>query len=150
MHIYIRSMFEPVGALACHCFATRQLARHVTKLYERHLAPSGITGTQLSILNFLYERPELTMSELSRIMVMDRTTLLRAIKPLQNDGLVTATRKSGDSRQHVFSVSPAGLRKIEQSLPLWQAAQDEYEAQVGAARAASMRREFHELTDAEA
>ena len=141
-------MFEPVGPLACHCFATRQLARYVTKLYERHLAPAGITGTQLSILNFLRERPGMSMSELSRVMVMDRTTLLRAVKPLQGGGFVTSARRPGDSRQLALSVSPAGLHKIEQAVPLWQAAQQEYEAQVGAERAAAMRREFHELTHA--
>ncbi|RDJ22274.1 MarR family transcriptional regulator [Bosea caraganae] len=134
------------GPLACHCFATRQLARHVTKLYERHLAPSGLTGTQLSILSFLHQTPGLAMSELSHIMVMDRTTLLRAIKPLERDGLVASARKPGDSRQFAFSVSPAGLSKIERTLPLWQAAQQEYETLVGAERAAGLRRDFHELT----
>lgn len=139
-------MIELIGPLACHCFATRQLARHVTKLYERHLAPSGVTATQLSILSFLCETPGLSMSELSRIMVMDRTTLLRAIKPLERGGFVTSARKPGGSRWFVFSVSPAGLRKREQALPLWQAAQQEYETLIGAERAASMRRDFHELT----
>lgn len=86
------------------------------------------------------------MSELSRIMVMDRTTLLRAIKPLQRDGLVATASKQGDSRQLAFTVSPAGFRKIEESGPLWQAAQQEYETQIGTDRAARLREDFLTLT----
>jgi hypothetical protein len=31
------------------CFALRQAARHISKLYERHLSEVGITPTQFSI-----------------------------------------------------------------------------------------------------
>jgi len=34
----------------CNCFATRQAARHVTRLYERHLAGADVTSAQYSIL----------------------------------------------------------------------------------------------------
>ena len=29
---------------ACNCFAVRQAARHVTRLYERHLAAAGVSS----------------------------------------------------------------------------------------------------------
>jgi DNA-binding MarR family transcriptional regulator len=139
-------MKEALGPLACHCFATRQLARHISRLYERHLAPARITSAQFSILSFLQEKPGLTMSDLSSIMVMDRTTLLRAIKPLQRDGFVVSAPKQGDTRQLAFTVSPAGFRKIEETGPLWQAAQQEYEARIGTELAARLREDFLTLT----
>ena len=139
-------MNDALGPYDCNCFATRQLARHVSKIYERHLAHAQITSTQFTILIFLHGSDGLTMSDLSRRMVMDRTTLLRAIKPLQRDDLVTSAPKVGDTRQLAFSVTPAGLRKIEEALPLWQAAQQEYEAKIGPERAARLRQDFHEFT----
>ena len=72
------------------CFALRQAARHISKLYERHLSEVGITPTQFSILRTLSRRPGLTMADLSRTLVMDRTTLVRALKPLLRRGFVAA------------------------------------------------------------
>lgn len=86
------------------------------------------------------------MGELSRIMVMDRTTLLRAIKPLQRDGLVSNAPERADSRQLAFTISPTGLPKIEETGPLWQAAQQEYEAQIETERASRLRQDFLSLT----
>lgn len=71
------------------CFAVRQAARRLSQLYERHLSAAGLTPTQFSILGALGARgangvsagalaPSLTMAQLARTMVMDRTTLLRA------------------------------------------------------------------------
>ena len=50
--------------------------------------------------------------------------------------------KPGDTRELAFSVSPAGARKIEEAAPFWQAAQQEYEAQIGSARASRLLRDF--------
>jgi hypothetical protein len=32
----------------CNCFAARQASRHLTKLYERHLADAEVTSAQFS------------------------------------------------------------------------------------------------------
>jgi DNA-binding MarR family transcriptional regulator len=80
------------------------------------------------------------MADLASALVMDRTTLLRAMKPLQREELLKSTASSADPRQLVFSLSPAGLRKLKEALPLWHKAQEEFEAQVGAREAAQLRR----------
>lgn len=51
-------------------------------------------------------------------------------------------RSSEDPRQLLFSLSVAGKRKLEAGTPLWEAAQAEFEAHVGAARAARLRRDL--------
>jgi DNA-binding MarR family transcriptional regulator len=139
-------MDDSQGALDCYCFATRQLARHVSKLYDRHLSSSGVTSTQFSILNFLHETPELTTSQLAKSMVMDRTTLVRALKPLQLGGYVFGTPGLRDPRQLALSVTPLGMRKIAEVGPLWMAAQKEYENQIGASKAMRLRSEFLSIT----
>jgi len=132
---------EPASTLtSCNCFAIRQAARHVTKLYERHLAEAQLTSAQFSILGVLGEGGPMTMADLASVLVMDRTTLLRAMKPLQREELLKSTSSSADPRQLVFSLSAEGVRKLKEAKPLWNRAQEEFEAEVGAREAARLRR----------
>ena len=132
---------DPTPALtSCNCFAVRQAARHVTRLYERHLADAELTSAQFSILGALHEGGPMTMADLASVLVMDRTTLLRAMKPLQREDFLNNTSSPADPRQLVFALSPAGERKLKQALPLWNKAQEEFEAAVGQREAARLRR----------
>ena len=132
---------EATSALtSCNCFAVRQAARHVTKLYERHLADAQLTSAQFSILGALDEGGQMTMTDLASVLVMDRTTLLRAMKPLQREGLLKSTSSPEDARQLVIALSAAGDRKLKQAIPLWNKAQEEFEAEVGPREAAQLRR----------
>jgi DNA-binding MarR family transcriptional regulator len=133
-------MRAPTTLNTCNCFAVRQAARHVTKLYERHLASADLTSAQFSILGALGEAGEMTMAELADALVMERTTLLRAIQPLQRAELLRSRAGDVDPRQLVISLSAAGERKLKQAFPLWEKAQEEFEAEVGSREAAQLRR----------
>jgi DNA-binding MarR family transcriptional regulator len=125
---------------SCNCFAVRQAARQVTRLYERHLAGAQLTSAQFTILGVLGEAGQMTMAELANALVMDRTTLLRAMKPLQREQLLKSASGAEDPRQLVFSLSPAGERRLQQALPLWMKAQEEFESEIGSRAAARLRR----------
>jgi DNA-binding MarR family transcriptional regulator len=139
---------DDLGPFACHCVAARQMARHVSRIYERHLGPSGVTATQLAILSFLARRSAMTMAEMAELMQMDRTTLLRAVKPLREKAWVKADPQKGEPRRHVLTLSAAGRAKIQKAAPLWQAAQAEYEAEIGPDHARRLRSEFLSMTGA--
>jgi DNA-binding MarR family transcriptional regulator len=142
MHTYTRNVRNTTLLNLCNCFATRQAARHVTRLYERHMAGAEVTSAQFGILVLLDEQRGMTMNELAAALVMDRTTLLRALKPLQRDGLVNSKRSESETRQLILMLSAAGQRKVKEVTRLWQKAQTEFESQVGSARAARMRRDL--------
>src|SRR5438874_2612610 len=91
----------------CNCLALRQAARHVTQLYGQFLAPSGLRGTQFSIVAKLGSLGPLTINALAREMVMDRTTLGRNILPLERDGLVAITKGSVDRRRKELRLTEA-------------------------------------------
>lgn len=146
MHSYIAFMNETSSMDACNGFATRRAARYITRLYERHLAAAHVTTTQFSILVLLNERPGMTMSELARAMVMDRTSLVRAIKPMQRDGWLKTEPALDEPRKLVLSLTEPGQSKVREARPLWQKAQQEFEAQVGSERAAQWRHDFFEMT----
>jgi DNA-binding MarR family transcriptional regulator len=111
----------------------------VTKLYEGHLAEAQLTSAQFSILAALGEEGRMTMIDLAEVLVMDRTTLLRAMKPLQREDLLKSTAGDTDARQLVFSLSSAGERKLKEARPLWKKAQEEFEAGMGQREAARLR-----------
>src|SRR6185437_12753531 len=78
----------------------RQAARHVSQIYDRHMAQVGLRGTQYSILSKLDRVGPMSLGRLAEIMVMERTALSRAIGPLQRDGLVSvgAGRRKNSKR----------------------------------------------------
>ena len=100
-----------------------------------------MTSAQFSILVVIDEKRRASMSEMADALVMDRTTLLRAVKPLQRDGFVMAKRGDGDGdpRQVSFSLTAAGRTKLKAAMTHWMSAQQEFEAQVGPTRAARIR-----------
>lgn len=123
----------------CNCFAVRQAARRVTRLYERHLGKAQLTSAQFSILVALREGGQMRMAELAKELVMDRTTLLRALKPLQRAGFLKSAASDGDPRQLVLSLSPAGDRKLRHAMPLWIKAQQEFESAMAPGEAVRLR-----------
>jgi DNA-binding MarR family transcriptional regulator len=138
-------MKKPSRLELCNCFAVRQAARHLTKQYERHLSGAQLTTAQFSILVALEEAGEMTMVELAKVMVMDRTTLVRAMKPLQHEALIVSQPSAADTRRLILSLSAAGVKRMKQGFALWSDAQREFEAEVGPGEAARLRRELLDL-----
>jgi DNA-binding MarR family transcriptional regulator len=128
------------------CFAIRQAARHISQLYERHLSEVGITPTQFSIVSALDTTPDMTMAELAEAMVMERTTLVRALQPLLRNSLVLAVQGGPCKRRLQLALTERGKTKLADALAPWQAAQNEFEAKFGQRRAARLRRELFCLT----
>jgi len=126
----------------CNCFALRQAARYVTQIYERHMASLNLSAAQFTILAKLSRLPGSTILQLAESMVMDRTTLVRALKPLQREGLIVTETSETDARTFVFSLSDSGLSKLELAYVAWKAAQNEFEKSFGRDRAKALRGEL--------
>ena len=74
----------------CVCFNLRWVTRVVTKFFDAEMRRHGIRPTQGSILLALNAKESWSMAELSDWLGMDRTTLVRNLRPLQRDGLAQA------------------------------------------------------------
>jgi DNA-binding MarR family transcriptional regulator len=122
----------------CNCQSIRQAARQVTQLYDRHLAPTGLRTSQLSILVSLSRGGPQSINELATTLVMDRTTLGRGIKPLERDGLI-AIGDGPDGRTKSLKLTAAGRKKMAQAILCWQEAQTEFETAFGVAESAALR-----------
>jgi DNA-binding MarR family transcriptional regulator len=106
----------------CVCFNLRWVTRAVTQFYDAEMRRHGIRPTQGSILESLKTKDSWTMAELSDWLGMDRTTLVRNLRPLQRDGLV---RVSGGGRGRLveLAITAKGRKQIEKLAPAWKSAQ---------------------------
>jgi len=122
----------------CNCQAIRQAARHISQIYDNHLAGENLTTSQFSILSKLNRLGPLTINELAKLMVMDRTTLGRAVRPLERDKLLTI-EAGEDGRVRRLKLTAAGLTKVKAAAAQWREAQKEFEQAYGPAEAAELR-----------
>jgi len=134
-------MIEIKGPDLCHCLAARRAARHMTRLYDRQLASAGLSTTQFSLLALVETHPGISVPDLAVRMVMERTTLLRAIKPMREQGWLLSEAQ-GAKFALAFTVSETGAAKLREAEPYWKAAQKELEAQAGRQRAVQLRNEL--------
>jgi DNA-binding MarR family transcriptional regulator len=123
----------------CNCLAVRQAARNLTSIYDHALDPINLRVTQFSILYKLESRGKIRISELADILVMDRTTLTRNVRPLERAGLL-AYRQGDDRREHWLTLTPAGRAKFKTALTYWARAQNEFEHAFGRRNAVRLRR----------
>src|SRR5579863_4018657 len=75
----------------CVCFNLRRVTRAVTRFFDAEVRRLGVRPTQTPILGALEAKEGWSMAELSEWLGMERTTLVRNLRPLQRDGLVEVT-----------------------------------------------------------
>ena len=118
-------MAKPLDMAAvenCVCFNLRWVTRAVTQFFDAEMRRHGIRPTQGSILAALMAKGSWNMAELSDWLGMDRTTLVRNLRPLQRDGLVKAAGGGRGGRVEV-SITAKGRKQIEKLTPAWKSAQ---------------------------
>ena len=134
----IAGMSPALDQTECNCLALRQAARHVSQIYDSHLAQTGLRGSQYSILSKLNRLGPLSINELAKAMVMDRTTLGRAIRPLERDKLLTIAA-GDDARVRRLKLTPTGETRFKAAQAKWRQAQKEFELAFGPRDAADLR-----------
>ena len=106
----------------CVCFNLRRVTRVVTQFFDAEMRRHGIRSTQGSVLAALHTIGTSNMAELSEVLGMERTTLLRNLRPLQRDGLV-AVEGGGQGGYVELSLTAKGRKQIEKLTPAWESAQ---------------------------
>jgi DNA-binding MarR family transcriptional regulator len=138
MHISAsRAPMTPVDM--CHCLAVRKAARWISQLYDRQLAPAGITSSQFAVLSQLDHQGTAGIVELADSLVMDRTTMTRTIAPLERAGFVAVKSDESDRRRKVLTLTREGRKRLTTARPLWRRAQAAFEEHFGAQQALAMR-----------
>ena len=110
---------------SCVCTTLRRATRALTRSYDEAMAPHGLTIQQFAILrhigNHAREHGAIPLSHLAARLVMDRTSLYRALPPLERAGLLALETPS--PRARTARLMPAGEARIAQAQPAWAALQ---------------------------
>jgi DNA-binding MarR family transcriptional regulator len=111
-----------VGPSICACVNMRRASRAVTRLYDRALAPSGLKVTQYSVLANVMRSGPVNVTKLAALLVLDRTTLVRNLKPLEAAGFLKET-PTGDPREKALEITEAGREAVQAAAQHWKAVQ---------------------------
>jgi DNA-binding MarR family transcriptional regulator len=106
----------------CVCTTLRRATRALTRAYDEAMAPHGLTIQQFAILRHVrdYNRNQnatIPLSRLAQRLVMDRTSLYRALPPLEREGLIAL--ESPSPRNRTARTTAKGEALIEQAEPAW-------------------------------
>jgi DNA-binding MarR family transcriptional regulator len=107
---------------SCMGMRVRRAARVVGNYYDVHLKSAGLKGTQFTLLNAIFLNPSITITQLAELLLLNRTTLNRNLKPLERQELVR-TNPGKDQRTRVLELTQAGRTILQRALPLWLEAQ---------------------------
>jgi DNA-binding MarR family transcriptional regulator len=136
-------------ATNCACMKARHTARAFSRLYDEHLRPLGIQASQLTVLVAVARFGErgAPFGKLADVIGMDRSTLTRNLAPLERDALLRVARDPSDARLRIVLLTKEGERTIERAHPLWQRAQEEVAASMGARATAELAANLERAVD---
>ena len=144
-----QAIYPHTGETVCNCTALRKAARHLTRFYDACLAEVGLRGTQYAILLYLSRQGAITVGALADAMVMDRTTVGHAIKPLERDHLVSIDVDPADRRSRLIGLTDGSARKVEDGRMAWSKAQRIFETRFGEGAARDMRKTMADVAGLE-
>ncbi|PVV05922.1 MAG: hypothetical protein B6D77_17255 [gamma proteobacterium symbiont of Ctena orbiculata] len=115
----------------CVVFNLRKASRALTQVYEEVMKPSGILPTQFTLLVVTRAMQPVAISKMAEVLVMDRTTLTRNLRPLERDGMLSVKPSRRDKRTREVRLTKKGLAHLELAVPLWQEAQQKVRESLG-------------------
>ena len=104
---------------ACLCLHLQRAARAIARRFDQALRPLDLTNGQFSLLMSLNRPQPPSMTDVSRLLTMDRTTLTANLKPLERRGLVTVAADNTDKRTRRLTLTPAGRALLGAAVPVW-------------------------------
>lgn len=116
----------------CLCLTLRKAARRVTSVYDEALAPVGMNLAQFSLLRHIARLQPLSLTELGRVVELDRSTVGRNVKVLEKMGL-TEPVPLADQREAGVQLTTHGLTSMREGERYWNEAQAHFEHKLGKA-----------------
>jgi len=118
------------AASVCYCTNLRRASNSVTAIYDRYLAPINLSVTQYTLLVNVSRLETCSISDLAVYMGLERTTLVRTLKPLFEMGYIVDLADTGERNRRV-QLTADGARIMAQGKQLWATAQSAMEQKLG-------------------
>jgi DNA-binding MarR family transcriptional regulator len=114
----------------CNCLNIRRASQSITEVYDEFLAPSNLKISQFSLLKHINQLGPVSVSDLAVIIRLDRTTLVRNLKPLEKSGFVEDISTEG-TRNRQLRLTDKGIETYKHGEELWKKAQSFLEEYLG-------------------
>jgi DNA-binding MarR family transcriptional regulator len=131
----------------CACTTIRKASRALSRIYDDALAPAGLTVAQLGVLRAISRGPKggEPLSRLAETLVMDRTSLYRALGPMARSGWLII-KDAPKGRAKVVQLSKAGISATTRAAEYWERAQSRVIGEFGIDRWATLQKAMADLT----
>lgn len=120
-------------------------ARAITRAYDDALRATGLRATQLAVLAAVGARGAMSIKSLADSLEMDRTTLTRNLRPLEEQGYVVLAPERRH-RSRMLTLTAAGRTALAGAVPLWKDAQGSIKRRLGERRWSAVQDALAELT----
>ncbi len=134
------------SASPCFCINLRRAAGAVSDFYDRALSEAQLTTSQFSLMRNLRRLQPCTVTALAKEMGLERTTLVRTMKPLSERGLI-ADLAEAKSRNSLLSLTEDGIAVMSRAAELWEGAQSSVRAHMGEEKMSDLLRLLNELEE---
>jgi DNA-binding MarR family transcriptional regulator len=119
-----KTLRTDAGAMvaACAGWNSRLAARRVSHFLDREMAGFGMTVAQLGLMAQIATAEDDTLGALALRAGIDQSTLSRNLRTLETEGLVEIAIVESDQRRRMVWLTETGVRRLEQAIPVWRAA----------------------------
>jgi len=130
----------------CPAFNIRAASRIITQIFDEILKPSGLQVTPFTLLIGVHNLDSPSISNLAKGLVMDRTTITRGLKPLENDGFIKIV-SGDDKRTHFVELTGKGKSALKKTLPYWEKARDTVSKEFGEKHLGSLIKDLESVRE---
>ncbi len=131
---------------SCYCINSRRLSNLITNKYDKHLQEINLTVNQYSLLVNINQLEICSVSDLAIYVGLERTTLVRTLKPLFDKKLIEDISET-NQRNRQIKITQKGKEVLEKGKPLWKQAQKEIEDKIGKDNILILSEIFSKLID---
>lgn len=131
---------------SCYCINSRRLSNLITNKYDKHLQEINLTVNQYSLLVNINQLEICSVSDLAIYVGLERTTLVRTLKPLFDKKLIEDISET-TQRNRQIKITQKGKEVLEKGKPLWKQAQKEIEDKIGKDNILVLSEIFSKLID---
>jgi DNA-binding MarR family transcriptional regulator len=130
----------PALESACVALNLRKTANIVSRYYAREMRNAPVRGPLFSLLAMIRKRGSANITALAHDVGLDRTTLTRNLKQLEQRGFIEISQATANKKE--ISLLPEGARALEAALLHWRRTQESVVRELGEERWSRMRRDL--------
>lgn len=130
----------------CACTTVKKLSRVLGRVYDAALAASEINVTQFAVMRSIARHDGEPLARVADELQMDRTSLYRAISPLERRGWIEVAA-GVDGRSRSVRVTREGAQVLRKAAVEWDELQHKLIASFGKSAWTSLTAELNRLNE---